>query len=145
MEVPNSKEGAGRATLDGSAASPAPSGGRRKYTPADLANGPGRPIRFHSAEDPSEAVYQARIWIAENPDAWAFMVRHALEDARAERRISVYHLGELVRMKDFARADGQPMKLNNRIRPGLARVMAHDYPETAPFIELRRAACDGMV
>lgn len=127
------KEGADPVTLASDTASPRPSDGQRDYT------------TFHAVTDASEAAYQARIWIAENPDAWAFMVRRALADAEAERRISLYHLCELVRMKDFARADGQPMKINNRIRPGLARIMAHDYPQTAPFIETRRAACDGMV
>lgn len=139
------KEGTGLPTRQSKTASPALDAEHEKYTPGGLANRPEKPAKMHFPEDPSEAVYQARIWIAENPDAWAFMVRHALADAEAERRISLYHLVEQIRMKDFARVDGQPMKINNRIRPGLARIMAHDYPQTAPFIEFRRAACDGMV
>lgn len=132
-------------TQQGKKAAPAPVTEHRKYTPADLVNVPGKPAMVHHVTDASEAVYQGRIWIAENPDAWAFMVGRALADAEAERRISLYHLCELVRMKDWATQSGQPFRLNNRIRPGLARIMAHDYPQTAPFIETRRAACDGMV
>ena len=120
-------------------ASPAPENrsvdGHQDYTPVK---------RMDFVNDPSEAIYQGRRWARDNPDAWAWIVERALAAAEAERRISVYELVERVRMMDFARADGQPLKINNRIRPGLARILARDYPQTAPFIEFRRAACDGM-
>lgn len=133
------EEKGGRITLDGSAASLA-SDRQSQYTPAEqLARGRYR------ITDASESVYFARLWIEANPDAWAYIVKRALTDARAKRRVSIAQLVEDVRRIDFVNHNGQPFKINNRLRPGLARILARDYPEIASYIEMRKAACDGMV
>lgn len=141
MEGLRNDEGTGRDTLASETASPAPE--NRSVDGHQNSTTVARSKAY--VGDSSSAIYDAERWREDNPDAWAWMVRHALADAEAERHISVYELVERVRMMDFARADGAPLKINNRIRPGLARILARDYPQTAPFIEFRRAACDGMV
>lgn len=104
-----------------------------------------KPAKERDIHDPSESVYFARLWIKENPEAWARMVSIAQADAQNKRRVSIARLVEIARFMEYHREESKPFKVNNRLRPGLARILAHDYPEIAPFIEFRRAACDGMV
>lgn len=93
----------------------------------------------------SETGWRARQWIRDNPKAWEYAVNLALHEAHAKRRISMSWIIEQVRRKDFARSDNEPFKINNTLNSAFARIMAMDYPETKPFIEFRKAACDGLI
>lgn len=93
----------------------------------------------------SETGWRARQWIRDNPKAWEYAVNLALNEARSKRRISMQWIMEQVRRKDFARSDNEPFKVNNTLNSAFARIMAMDHPETEPYIEFRRAACDGLI
>lgn len=130
--------GADRDSLATGATSPDPSGRDNCTSNAHL-----RHRRRHMV-DASESVYFARRWIEENPKAWAHIVDLAKADAKAKRRISISRLTELARATYYPRDESEPFKIDNRLRPGLARILAKEHPEVAPFIEFRRASCDGM-
>ena len=89
--------------------------------------------------------HYARLWIKENPEPWRRMVSLALAESRAERRFSVAWLAEEVRKKDYTNIEGKPFKLNNSIKPALARILIKEHPEVAPYIETRRSMSDGLV
>lgn len=135
----HSHVGANRESLQTEATSPSLKG-HDDYTPSGQ-----KPAKDRDILDASESVYFARLWIKENPEAWRQMVDIAHKDAREKKYISISRVVELARMMDFHQSKNKPFKINNQLRPGLARIMAHDYPELAPFIRFRRAACDGMV
>lgn len=61
-----------------------------------------------------------------------------------ERRTSVKMALELARRKDWATVEGDPFKVNNNLSPAIARLYLMEHPEAAPYIETRKAACDGM-
>lgn len=131
--------GANRETLDSRAISPSLEG-HDDYTSSGQ-----KPAKDRDILDASESVYFSRLWIKENPEAWQLMVDIAHKDAREKKYISISRVVELARMMDFHQNKNKPFKINNQLRPGLARILAQDYPELAPFIRFRRAACDGMV
>lgn len=135
----SSHMGASRETLASAPTSPSQKG-KVDYTSTTQKLAKDRDIL-----DASESVYFSRLWIKENPEAWQLMVDIAHKDAREKKYISISRVVELARMMDFHQNKNKPFKINNQLRPGLARILAQDYPELAPFIRFRRAACDGMV
>lgn len=91
------------------------------------------------------AAYRAREWRRVNPDAYKHLERLCVAEARAQRRVSIARAVEEVRAVDHTSIEGKPVKINNNMRAALARLIVKDHPEVAPFIEFRRAACDGLV
>jgi len=92
--------------------------------------------------DASAQRYAAEQWKAANPDAWAYIVRLALIEVKNERRFNMQRLIEEVRRKALLNAEGGPFGVNNTLRPALTRLLILEYPETRPFLETRRSACD---
>lgn len=78
------------------------------------------------------------------PEFKAFLWRGLLSDVEAQRRTSVSYWLEHARKVDWARSDGDPFRVNNNLAPAIARLFLAEHPEAAPFIRMRRAACDGM-
>lgn len=97
------------------------------------------------AYDASEAVYRARRRIADCPELWEFIERRALEEVAAQRRFSMRSIMEEARRIDWTRTDGDPMRVNNNLQPAFSRLLLHDHPEAAPYVEVRKASCDGML
>lgn len=96
-------------------------------------------------DDASAAIANARERIADCPELWSFIERRALEEeVAAKRRFSMRAIMEEARKVDWTRTDGDPMRVNNSLQPAFSRLPLADHPEAAPFIEVRRAACDGM-
>lgn len=79
------------------------------------------------------------------PEFKAFLWDGLLSDVRAERRTSVAYWLQQARKIDWARSDGDPFRVNNNLAAAIARLFLAEHPEAAPFIETRRAACDGML
>lgn len=90
-------------------------------------------------------VHHARLWIKENPEPWRHVKALLLQEARAGRRASIAWAVEEVRKKDYSDIHGKPFKVNNSIRPALARIAIQEHPELAPFVETRRSMADGLV
>lgn len=91
------------------------------------------------------AAYSAKEWIHDNPDAYRHLVGFCLNEAGHERKFSFRRAIEEVRAKDYSDIQGRPFKINNNMTPALARIIVKEHPEVAPFIEFRRASCDGLV
>lgn len=85
------------------------------------------------------------MWRWDNPRAWAFMERMALDAARHERRIGAQQLIEAVRERDFVDEHGEPTRTNNSYAPIIARDLIVFYPHLRPFIELRSSVYDVIV
>lgn len=86
--------------------------------------------------------YRARLWIGENPDAWAFMSSLALREARARRRFGSKWLVEEARRKDFADAQGGRTRISNTLSPAFARILVGEHPECRAFATLKRSILD---
>lgn len=100
--------------------------------------------RSESPYDASSSIYLAKRKFDLNPDLKRFFVRRALEHVEAKRRFSVAAIMGEARRFEWVSIDGDPMRLNNNLCPGIARILIREHPEVRPFIETRRAACDGM-
>lgn len=95
--------------------------------------------------DATAAIYNAQRRIEDCPELWAFIERRAMEEVAAKRRFAMRALMEEARKIDWTRTDGDPFRINNSLQPAFSRLLLHDHPEVEPYIELRRAACDGML
>ena len=90
-------------------------------------------------------LYRARHWIAENPDAWAYMCSVARREAAHDRKFGMKWIVEETRKKAFVNRAGEPFKINNSHTAAFARIMVQQYPELRPFIEYRKSQFDGLV
>lgn len=90
----------------------------------------------------SSELQAARRLREKNPNVWATWVAAAEDAAAHERRFSVQLVTEQTRAHDYVDNDGQPFKLNNNMRAAWARMLASEYPQVRPYIELRRSKFD---
>ncbi|MEG1827733.1 MAG: hypothetical protein RR218_10795 [Gordonibacter sp.] len=82
--------------------------------------------------------HEARLWVDENPDRWAFMTSLALREVRACRKFGMKWLIEECRRKDFT---GSKMG-SNTIAPALARILIEDHPEARRFMVTKHSMVD---
>lgn len=77
------------------------------------------------------------------PEDYRAIANKSIDLSRQGVRLSIASLFEWARLELFkGRRDGSPVKLNNTLRPALARALMNDYPELAGKFETRKAACD---
>lgn len=77
------------------------------------------------------------------PEDYRAIANKAIDLSRQGVRLSIASLFEWARLELFkGNSKGSPVKLNNTLRPALARVLMNDYPELAGKFETRKAACD---
>ena len=95
-------------------------------------------------QDASAEIHNARERFKACPAFKRWVWSRILEDVRAQRRVSVSAVLGEARRFDWARADGDPFRVNNSLAPAIARLFLLEHPEARPYIETRRAACDGM-
>ena len=88
---------------------------------------------------------RAETWRKVNPEAWRFIVRTATELAERQQPISGSMLIEAVRHKAFLDREGNDTKTNNDYAPIVARWLAIEHPETAPYIKQRATVFDLLV
>lgn len=98
------------------------------------------PLRMDRA---AETVAMAEAWTAEHPEAYAYIERRFLEEARAERPVSMRALLEEVRGKALD-SGSSGVKVNNLISPVLARKMREAHPSEARFLTFRHAMVDEL-
>ena len=96
-------------------------------------------------EDSSAEVHNAREKLRECPEFGRFVWSWCLNEVAHDRRFSMRAALEEARRIDWTRTDGDPFRVNNNLSPALARLFVAEHPEAAPYIETRRAACDGML
>ena len=102
------------------------------YTDKQIANG-------------RRKLYRAEQWRRDNPQAWGYLVSVARERAARELPISGRRLIEAVRGKAFTDTKGRDTKTNNDYAAIVARWVAMEHPETAPYIEHRKTVFDLLV
>lgn len=95
-------------------------------------------------EDASAEIANAQEKFKACPGFKRYLWDFLMADVRAQRRTSVRAAMEQARRKDWTRTDGDPFKVNNSLSPAIARLFLLEHPEARPYLELRRAACDGM-
>ena len=102
---------------------------------------PGEYYALRQQEKGDRFREEADAWVADNPEAWDYMVRQAVNSARAGRRFGIGSLVEHVRWHMFA--EGRTgFKCNNNHRAALARRIIAEHPETRPYIQTRDSVCD---
>ncbi len=94
--------------------------------------------------DASAEIYNARQRFKDCPEFKKFIWDYCLNEVAAQRHFSMQAAFEEARKKDWTRTDGDPFRVNNSLRAATARLFVQEHPEARPYIELRRAACDGM-
>lgn len=81
--------------------------------------------------------YRARLWIRNNPVVWSKWVEEVEEAARSGARWSCQLLVEKARAYDLVNSSGEPFKVNNNLRPALARILCEEVPAAREYVELR--------
>lgn len=89
-----------------------------------------------------ERVRRYREWREENPAAFAFIERTALEKAKRGQRVGGSELIELVRSHDFTGSHGLPTKIDNTFGAILVRDLISRHPELRDHFELRATVYD---
>lgn len=88
-------------------------------------------------------VREGREWVKACPEAWNAARRHALDRARAGRRVTWHDVASVVTSRDYLdHRDGRDVRLDNSLGPLLMRWIVVLHPETAPFVERRRSRFD---
>jgi len=85
---------------------------------------------------------KARLFRSLNPDLFAKLEKHALNETAHKRRFSVQRWIEEVRWKDHVNRIGESVKINNDFAPIFARMLVTEHPEVRGFIELRKSVYD---
>lgn len=76
------------------------------------------------------------------PSDYKALANKAIELSRRGVRLSIASLFEWARLELFKGREGSPVKLNNTLRPALARALMRDFPELTGKFETRKAVCD---
>lgn len=105
---------------------------------------------FHTYTDEQldrarHTLHDAITWQGENPRAWDFIVRTALDLGANGKRIGAQRLIEDVRARDFTDELGMPTKTNNNYAPVFARLLVYEHPHLLPLVELRSSAIDAIM
>lgn len=78
-------------------------------------------------------------WLAENPLVWDAFEREALRVARVRSHYSARTIVEVLRHQTAVRQEGEGLKLDNDMTPGMARLFAHVHPEHSKLFEFRES------
>lgn len=78
----------------------------------------------------------ARLWIAENPEAWTAIKAMARECVERRKHFSIRWLVEVARY-ELAVRQGHPYKVDNRMLGPLARLLVEQVPSCKDLIEMR--------
>ena len=79
-----------------------------------------------------------------NPEAYKLLAQTALELKRRGSRVSAARVFEAARVIPPREPNAVPFKLDNSLRPAIARLLMVDYPELEGAFETRRAASDSF-
>lgn len=85
----------------------------------------------------AELEARARSWIGANSTIWAKWVKEVEEAAQSGTRWSCQLLTEKARAHDLVDKHGEPFKVNNILRPALARILCEEVPAARSYVELR--------
>lgn len=86
-----------------------------------------------------------RRWQADNPPAWSYGERFALDAYAAGHSVGGRAVVEAIRRRDFADRYGRPTKTNNDYAAIIARVLLREHPQMMQAIELRPCVFDVLL
>lgn len=81
-------------------------------------------------------------WIADNPQAWSWMMNRAAEMVSQGRRFSMEYLLQLARYEMPTNGTSQSFKVNNNTRSALRKRMVQRYPAWEANVERRQSKVD---
>lgn len=84
----------------------------------------------------------AQAWRKDNPRAWHYIVRYALDAAANGRRLGGQEVVEAVRAHDFTDEYGRPTRVNNDHAAVFVRLLVAEYPQLDTLIERRASVFD---
>ena len=90
------------------------------------------------------AAYHAARFRREHPHEYHLIALTAINLKRNGERVSIARVFEAVRHDKRLRQDERPFKLNNTLRPAMARLLMRDYPQLSGAFEVRRSLSDGL-
>lgn len=94
---------------------------------------------------PKQLLQLAKAWTENNPGAWEYIERRALEEMGANRRISISRLVEEARALNWTPRDGGAFKINNSYQAAFSRFLTEKYPRMGGYIERRRSRFDSVM
>lgn len=90
------------------------------------------------------AALHAERFKREHPSEYRLIAETAIGMRRRGERVSIAGVFEAVRHDKRLRQDERPFKLNNTLRPAMARLLMRDYPQLSGAFEVRRSLSDGL-
>lgn len=96
----------------------------RSYTPEQLEDGRRKLASF-------------RTWLRDNPRAYAFGERFAIDALDAGQHTSGRAIVEHIRRHEFTDENGEPTSISNNYAAIIARKFLRDHPQYAGRMELR--------
>lgn len=81
-------------------------------------------------------------WIADNPQAWNWMMNRAAELVSQGRRFSMEYLIQAARYEMPTNGTSQGFKMNNNTRSALRKRMVQRYPKWEGNVERRNSKVD---
>ena len=97
--------------------------------------------KTHTAANSAQAAIEFK---RNHPEAYALLADTALDLKRRGSRVSAARIFEAVRVLHLREGNAVPFKLNNSLRPAVARLLMQDYPELEGAFETRKAVSDGF-
>lgn len=104
----------------------------------------GKPTNDEREREAALLMARAEDWTRENPDAWAYMLGLAEQEAAACRKFSMQWLVERMRKVDFADVHGRKSGVNHNIAAALARILERERPGVSKWLTRRRASVDAL-
>lgn len=103
-----------------------------------------------SIDDESRARLLRRIrdayeWAVTFEKPFQYVCDRLEEDYRAGRRLSLQIVWEELRRKEWSGRRGESFRLNNSLRPVIARIILQEHPEYEKKLELRRSPLDALM
>lgn len=97
-----------------------------------------------SAYKAARLMESAKEWTRENPDAWAYMLGLAEQEAAAQRKFSMQWLIEQVRKIDYVDVRGRRSGVNHNMAAALARLLERERPNVSNWLTRRHASVDEL-
>lgn len=103
-----------------------------------------------SIDDESRArllrrIRDANAWCATFEKPFQYVCDRLEEDYRAGRRLSLQIVWEELRRKEWSGRRGESFRLNNDLRPVIARIILLQHPEYKSKLELRNSPLDSVM
>ena len=91
---------------------------------------------------PSAQLRKARAWRRDNTEAWSTLVSTAYRQQRETGRVSIACVFEAMRAEERQGGRAGRYRLDNSMKPAIARLLAEEEPLLASSIKMRESGVD---